>query len=75
MDVRRPIPRTRVGVNASYTYDASSHTRTIDGATYLVFRPFESPCSAKFYGGVRVGYATGAGGAFVTLFAGPVFRR
>jgi hypothetical protein len=75
MDVRRPIPRTRVGVNASYTYDASSHTRTIDGATYLVFHPLQSRRAAKFYGGVRFGHATGAGGAFATVFAGTLFRR
>jgi hypothetical protein len=74
VDVRRPIPRTNVGVDGSYTYDASSQTRTIDAATYVVIRSFQSNSSTKFYGGVRVGHSTGAGGAFVTVFAGPVFR-
>ncbi len=75
LDVRRPIPRTRVGVNSSYTYDASTHTKTIDGAAYVVFHPFQSTRSAAFYGGIRAGYATGTGGAFTTVFFGPVFRR
>jgi hypothetical protein len=75
LDVRRPIPRTRVGVNSSYTYDASTHTKTIDGAAYVVFHPFRSTRSATFYGGIRAGYATGTDGAFTTVFFGPVFGR
>jgi hypothetical protein len=75
LDVRRPIPRTRVGVNGSYTYDVTSQEKTIDAAAYLMFRPSRSKRAATFYGGVRVGYATGPGGPFVTVFAGPLFRR
>ena len=75
LDVRRPIPRTHIGVNGSYTYDVTSHEKTIDAATYVMFRPSQSKRAATFYGGVRVGYASGPGGAFVTLFAGPLFRR
>jgi hypothetical protein len=75
LDVRRPIPRTRAGVNGSYSYDVTLRQKTIDAATYLVFRPFQTHGATAFYGGVRIGYASGAGGAFVTVFAGPLFRR
>ena len=75
LELRRPIPRTRAAVSGSYTYDVTSHAKTVDGATYLLFRPHPSNRSTTFYGGVRVGYATGAGGAFATVFFGPLFRR
>src|SRR5439155_17344836 len=63
LDVRRPIPRTRIAVSGSYTYDVSSEATTVAPATYLVLRPFRAR-AAKFYGGLILGFVSVVGGVF-----------
>jgi hypothetical protein len=74
LEMRRQLPSRRAGINPSYTYDVSSRETTVDVATYLLFTPSRAHESTRLSAGVRVGHRTGAdGGAFVTVFAGPVF--
>jgi hypothetical protein len=74
IELRRLLPTRRVGINPSYTWDATGPDKTIDVATYALFTPSEAHAEIRMTAGVRVGHRTGAdGGTYVTVFAGPVF--
>jgi hypothetical protein len=50
--------------------------KTVDASTYLWLAsdpPAQANSSTRLYAGVRVGYQSGPGGFFVTIFAGPLF--
>ena len=73
-EVRRLVAGARVGINPSYAHDLSSRTTTIDASAYLRARGAVGRAGANFYGGVRAGYRTGEGGAFVSVFGGALFK-
>ncbi len=74
LELRRLLPSRRVGINPSYTYDATGGDTTVDLSTYAMFTPSPSHDAIRMTAGVRIGHRTGAdGGTFVTVFAGPVF--
>lgn len=73
-EMRRPVVRAHVGINPSYSYDVTSHAKTIDAAAYA-FVPRTALGALRFYGGVRAGYQTSPGGAFASVFVGTLFKR
>jgi hypothetical protein len=78
VELRHPLVAPRLGINPSFTYDRNSRVKTVDASTYLwltdghpaLAKPAKS---TRLYAGVRVGYQSGPGGFFATIFAGPLF--
>jgi hypothetical protein len=76
LELRRPLVSARLGINPSLTYEMNSGVKTVDAATYLWLatdHPGLTRRAPRLYAGVRVGYQSGPGGFFATIFAGPVF--
>lgn len=74
VEMRRQVPSRRVGFTPSYSYDVSSRETTVDVAAYRLFTPSRGHEATKLSAGIRIGRRSGAeGGAFATVFAGPVF--
>ena len=76
VELRVPVVTARLGINPSMTYDLSSRVKTVDASTYLWLaseHPAQTKSSLRLYAGVRVGYQSGPGGFFATVFAGPLF--
>jgi hypothetical protein len=76
LELRRPLAAMRLGVNPSFTYELKSKVTTVDASTYLWLprdQPVRTKKSTRLYAGVRVGYQSGPGGFFATIFAGPLF--
>jgi hypothetical protein len=76
VELRVPFVTARLGLNPSLTYDLNSRMKTVDASTYLWLasdHPAHTKSSTRLYAGVRVGYQTGPGGFFATIFAGPLF--
>jgi hypothetical protein len=74
VELRVPLVAARLGVNPSMTYDLNSRVKTVDASTYLWLtsdHPAQTRISPRLYAGVRVGYQSGPGGFFATIFAGP----
>jgi hypothetical protein len=76
VELRRPFAAARLGINPSLTYDLNSRVKTVDASTYLWLasdHPAQTKSSTRLYAGVSVGYQSGTGGFFATIFAGPLF--
>jgi hypothetical protein len=76
VELRVPFVTARLGLNPSLTYDLNSRVKTVDASTYLWLasdHPAHTKSSTRLSAGVRVGYQTGPGGFFATIFAGPLF--
>jgi hypothetical protein len=76
VELRHPLAAPRLGINPSFTYDLNSRVKTVDASTYLWLEsghPAQTRKATRLYAGVRVGYQSGPGGFFATIFAGPLF--